>query len=196
MEGIGSLLLEPSLPDVVSNIFGRGDSPPIVKAVRADLTRQYEELAFGRINSVHGKSKAHGNKLRTYAMLKTDYNIENYLNIILPAHLAQNISRIRTSSHDLEIERGRRAKPKSIPAEERWCRHCKALVEDEIHFVTVCPLYESYRIELYKTYRIKQQSHCEKDIFIQLFSSRDAGHILALGTFLQKAFSKRKSWLY
>jgi hypothetical protein len=184
----------------LQHIWERGllqkDSPPIVKAVREVLTEQYEQLAFGRIHSVHGKSKTSGNKLRTYAMLKSEYKIENYLNIILPAHLAQNIARIRTSSHDLEIERGRRVKPISIPADERWCRHCKTTVEDEIHFVTICPLYESYRNELYKTCQIKQQHHQEKDIFIQLFTSTDSVCIRALGVFLQKAFSKRKSWLY
>ena len=53
------------------------------------------------------------------------------------------ISKPRTSSHALEVERGRHTKPKT-PLEERLCPNCHVL-EDEQHFVMECTLYETQR---------------------------------------------------
>ena len=39
------------------------------------------------------------------------------------------IAQIRLSSHDLEIEKGRRYRPKPTPAEQRFCHFCKDKVE-------------------------------------------------------------------
>ena len=38
--------------------------------------------------------------------------------------LKKCIDQIRASGHDLEIEQGRKSRPKSKPTEERYCRHC------------------------------------------------------------------------
>ena len=66
----------------------------------------------------------------------------------MPSHVKRAITQIRISAHNLEIEHGRKAKPKSIPAGERFCRHCKVIVEDEIHFVVECPLYTQLRVQI------------------------------------------------
>ena len=56
------------------------------------------------------------------------------------------MTKLRLSGHTLEIERGRY---KDTPQEERYCEYCKSMlgklvVEDEEHFLLVCP--RSYEI--------------------------------------------------
>jgi len=55
------------------------------------------------------------------------------------------LARLRLSSHSLCIETGRWTKPKSIPRNIRFCSLCEDLVEDEYHFLFVCPRYEHLR---------------------------------------------------
>ena len=42
------------------------------------------------------------------------------------------------------VETGRYCNP-SIPRENRFCFHCKNIVEDEKHFLLDCPLYKHVR---------------------------------------------------
>ena len=56
------------------------------------------------------------------------------------------IAKLRTSSHVLEIERGRYDKPK-IATHLRTCTVCH-MIEDEEHFVTACKINESECKEL------------------------------------------------
>lgn len=59
------------------------------------------------------------------------------------------LCRLRTSSHLLEIERGRHSKPK-IDLPLRICKYClKDEIEDEIHFMLGCSLYDDKRFELF-----------------------------------------------
>ena len=48
------------------------------------------------------------------------------------------------------IEKGRHSRPR-IKESEWYCFICKNEVEDEIHFVTKCPLYSDERTKLYNT---------------------------------------------
>jgi hypothetical protein len=86
-----------------------------------------------------GQTSTSGNKLRTYRTVKRQYECENYIRMKLPPHFVASIAKLRISAHDLEIERGRYFTP-SIPANMRFCKFCKDIVENEIHFVTECPL--------------------------------------------------------
>ena len=57
------------------------------------------------------------------------------------------LTRFRLSNHVLEIEKGRHCKPK-LPVEERICRICNNnTIEDEYHFICVCPAYQTLRQE-------------------------------------------------
>lgn len=88
-------------------------------------------------------------KLDFYNKTKTKFGQEEYLSIIKnPSHSA-SITRFRISSHNLFIERGRYEKP-LIPRDERWCVHCFMIsgtktVEDELHAILHCPLYNFIR---------------------------------------------------
>ena len=58
------------------------------------------------------------------------------------------LTKFRTSSHDLKIERGGYHKPQPVAPHQRFCPHCFTEVEDEIHFLLVCPLYFNLRLDL------------------------------------------------
>ena len=58
--------------------------------------------------------------------------MEPYLYLVKESKYRIEISRLRASSHVLEIERGRYTRPKT-PITERLCPFCN-VVEDEQHF--------------------------------------------------------------
>ena len=83
-----------------------------------------------------------GGKLQTYITFKQNFGLENHL-LLIPFEQRKNITKLRTSSHRLEIECGRY---KSIPRQERICRKCVLNeVEDEVHFLFNCPFYHPKR---------------------------------------------------
>ena len=59
--------------------------------------------------------------------------MEKYLDMVTDKRYRTAITRLRTSSHTLEIERGRYTIPRT-PAADRLCCVCK-VVEDEEHFL-------------------------------------------------------------
>ena len=85
--------------------------------------------------------------LRTYRIFKTKYQLEPDLYLVKNPKYRMAISKLRSSSHILEIERGRHTRP-ITPLENRLCPSCK-VVETEIHFLLECPMYECYRKELF-----------------------------------------------
>ena len=64
----------------------------------------------------HDKSDGEGNKLRTYRLFKTAVREEKYLKIITNRNIRQNICKLRISSHNLPIEKGRYRHLQKIPA--------------------------------------------------------------------------------
>ena len=86
-----------------------------------------------------------GKKLRTYNTFKHVIKFEPCLDFIENTSQRKIYSRFRLSSHDLEIERGRYGM-KSTPSDERLCTLCNLDgVEDEFHFLMICPRYEHER---------------------------------------------------
>ena len=67
---------------------------------------------------------------------------EPYLNMC-HSGLRQFLTKIRLSSHNFYVERGRWER-KKIPIEERTCRLCD-VIEDEFHVMIKCPMYASIR---------------------------------------------------
>ena len=60
-----------------------------------------------------------------------------YLDNINVLKYSQAFSKLRISSHRLEIEAGGWARPNRIPIDQRLCSTCENL-EDEYHFVLEC----------------------------------------------------------
>ena len=68
--------------------------------------------------------------LKMYASCKCDFNTESYLEVISVPKYRIALCKLISSSHNLEIERGRYVRPKKI-LDERVCMLCK-VVDDEI----------------------------------------------------------------
>ena len=55
------------------------------------------------------------------------------------------MAQLRSGILPLEIETGRF---RNVQVDNRFCFHCKTIVEDELHFVLSCPLYREARQQL------------------------------------------------
>ena len=73
--------------------------------------------------------------------------MEPYLYRISTLRYRNALTRLRTSSHTLKIERGRYTIPKT-PVSDRLCRTCN-VTEDEIHFLLNYVEYGKMRDDLY-----------------------------------------------
>lgn len=79
-------------------------------------------------------------KLCMYRRIKTDFCLENYLNFFCDVRL---LTKLRSGTLQLNIEVGRYT---NTPRELRLCLCCNMnVVEDEYHFVLVCPVYRPVR---------------------------------------------------
>ena len=79
--------------------------------------------------------------VRTYSLHKREFCLEPYLDAVKDARYRSALTKLRASSHTLEIERGRYTVPKT-PTSERLCSVCQE-VEGEIHFLIWCTRYNS-----------------------------------------------------
>ena len=99
-------------------------------------------------------------------------------------------SRFRLSSHDLEIERGRYG-AKSTPPDERLCNLCNLNeVEDELHFLMICPRYAHERNNVLNDIHRSFPSVANlqlRDKFIWLMSQENKSVTLKIAYFLKRA---------
>ena len=86
-------------------------------------------------------------KLRTYSLIKEKIGIEGYLISVRNTKQRISLSKFRLSNHKLMIEVGRHQK---LQKNERLCPFClPGHIEDEIHFLTQCKLYNIIRKPLF-----------------------------------------------
>ena len=97
-------------------------------------------------------------KLRTYTQFKTQYMTEPYISKPISRHRRSLLSQFRMGILPLEIETGRfypiydkvLKKNRIRESHERICRICKSGdIENELHFLCICPLYQNVRNDLY-----------------------------------------------
>ena len=82
-------------------------------------------------------------------------------------------TKLRLSNHKLAIETGRYSRPFKKPA-ERTCPICNIEMEDEYHFLNICPAYQEKRCSLLDyleiEYRIKISRMSPNRIFMFLIN--------------------------
>ena len=102
------------------------------------------------------------------------------------------MSKLRVSSHRLEIEVGIWSRPNRAPLDERKCFRCQKL-EDEFHFLFECELYSDLRYRYLKIY-VRNRPNILK--LKELMSSSNKKIICNLAIFIQKAFDiKAKAYI-
>ena len=134
-----------------------------------------------------------GNKLRTYAKIKTDYKLEKYLTVDLSQNMMREIARLRTSTHKLAIETGRYQRP-VVPSNERLCKICNmGQVEDEIHFVTKCTAYSKHREVLLSEMNLTNYNRSPEEKFIKIMKTSKDTEVIALGRYILACLQSRKN---
>ena len=131
-----------------------------------------------------------GNKLRAYRLFKTTFELEPYLYLTKIIKHRVALTRLRISCHSLEIERGRYHKPASTPADLRLCKDCES-VEDELHFVCVCPKYDLLREHLVSIVCNDNPNFVflsVNDKFLNLMQALDSHVLTALSKFVFMSF--------
>ena len=134
--------------------------------------------------------------LRTYNTFKQRYVTEPYLYLVKNIKYKVVLSRFRSSSHTLEIERGRYAKP-IIPVQERQCRVCLVL-EDERHLLFHCVLYDGECRQLLSKIEARYNGFLSLDIHQMwsfLLSNEDCQCLTWLGKYLYDAFEIRNRYI-
>ena len=110
--------------------------------IKMQILDIYKQTWYSSINN--------SNRLLTYARFKHEFDCENYLDFITDKRYRVSLSKFRLSSHDLEIERGRYI---NLDRNDRLCRFCNGNnIENEYHFLLVCPLYRDLGRKYLKSY--------------------------------------------
>lgn len=119
--------------------------------------------------------------------LFSNFNFQLYLDTVKVKKFRIAFSKLRLSSHRLEIEVGRWAKPNRTPIDQRKCHSCNKL-EDEFHFLLECNLYIEIRKQYIKRYYWNRPNMIKLK---ELMSSNNKKVLLNLCIFTQKAFKIR-----
>jgi hypothetical protein len=128
-------------------------------------------------------------KLRTYAKIKTEIGMEDYLTNIHNITDRISMSRFRLSNHRLRIETGRHQK---IERQNRKCPFCPSDIEDEVHFLTTCPTYNSIRENLFSELPIQNRTFYSDNFFLFKYLMKDKKAIKNTAKFINTAFSIRE----
>ena len=129
-------------------------------------------------------------KLSVYRLTDKHFKYENYLNDVVVEKHKIALSRFRTAAHKLMVEEGRY---RGIDKNLRICQFCNAnIVEDEYHFLLVCPMYREQRIQLLPKYYCRWPSTTK---FKMLLNETRVNVVKNLAKFLYVATDKRTSIL-
>lgn len=175
----------------------------LAKRSDIDIDETYSKQDITRAVAEHFKKKwredlnnlASNPILRTYKNLKTGFHIEPHMTLVTNHKYRKAITRLRASSHILEIERGRYTRPKT-PIDSRVCSLCGVL-EDETHFLVVCRLYADERKILFskilKSFPEFQNMN-DNDKFIFMLCYPDHQLLTIVGKFIHACFQLRNSY--
>ena len=121
--------------------------------------------------------------------IKHNFGLEPYLVKVSNFKYRNSITKLRTSSHDLHVEKGRHA---TIPLEERQCKMC-CVLEDEAHFLLSCRLFTAERLKLYSSLGLQNIYHkyTTNDLLSYILNTNEQRHLELIGQFIYLCFQKR-----
>ena len=131
-------------------------------------------------------------KLRTYTKFKENLVCENCILEIGPKYRRSILSQFRCGILPLHIETGRY---RNVPAEDRNCTFCPQDIENEFHFMCICPSYSDIRKTLFTN--VTQSSPGFLDLTIEeKFIEIMKNHQLAAAKYLKSAWEIRRAAIY
>ena len=132
---------------------------------------------------------ANNRVLTLYKNYKLSFDFEHYLNI-LPNELKEALSLLRLSSHQLCIETGRYSQ-NWVDRAQRICTLCnKSDIEDEYHFVLVCPVYSILKQKYIRPYYYNRPSVYK---FTLLMQTKQQGVLQKLEKYVYESFRLRST---
>ncbi len=144
---------------------------------------QFKQRVIDEFTQSWNATLINSGSLCTYSLFKCSIGYETYLDK-LSCKLKTAVTRLRMSSHELRIETGRYGNNR-IERNQRHCTLCNLLdLEDEYHFILICPRYHDLR-QLY----IKQYYRVRPSMFkfIQLMQCQQYSVMHRLGKFIYHA---------
>ena len=141
-----------------SSVLNERSATSIINDIVSKLKARFQKKLSYDLNQ-------NDKKLRTYKLFKYLFKTEPYLKCVTNLKHRSALTRFRTSAHKLEIEVGRY---KVIPKEIRYCKLCSNHeVEDELHFLLKCPMYDSLRSPFLESIKSKVLNlHTLSDDFV------------------------------
>jgi hypothetical protein len=126
-------------------------------------------------------------RLSSYCIFKHEFNQDLYLSVINTNKFRIALTKFRLSAHNLAIETGRH---QGTPREERKCQKCTMnVIENEFHFLLICPNYYNLRKQYLKPYFCRWPTIKKFEL---LMTSRNPKEIINLSKYLYFAFQKRE----
>jgi hypothetical protein len=160
-----------------------GDVELFLSSVKQRLTDQFIQNWHSRLND--------SSRALFYRNIAS-FQSQPYLECFSMNKFCQALSRLRVSSHRLQIESGRWARPVRIEINERKCNLC-GLLEDEFHFVIECYLYNDLRKKYIPRYYWNRPNMFK---FLELIKSDNKTVIRNLGIYVYNAFAIRNNVMY
>ena len=122
----------------------------------------------------------------------TSFKFQPYLDICNISKIRFALTKFRVSSHRLQIESGRWARPDAIPIQDRKRLECN-VVEDEYQFVLECNIYTDLRTQYIPNYyRCRHNMYT----FVDLLNVENPTIIKRLVVYIYKAFELRSNYNY
>ena len=119
------------------------------------------------------------------------FGFQTYLDKLSIRKFRIALTRLRVTSHRLQIEAGRWSKPHSTPRNERLCIFYNKL-EDELHLLFECTLYNQLRQELIKPFHTRR---CSMHKAVMLMQSSNTKILKNLSVYVYKCFQIRNETL-
>ena len=127
-------------------------------------------------------------RLSTYCTFKSLLEPEKYLYCINIRKYCVALAKFRCSNHKLQIEIGRH---KNIETIDRICKFCSnqstKVIEDEFHFMCVCPLYAEFRLRFLDKTIINNKTD-----FINLMKTQNPQILMNIALFIYHGVNARK----
>ena len=147
-------------------------------------------LVEQRLNDIYKQTVlteiARSSKGFLYQHLIDNFTLQFYLCKPIPSSYKRCISRFRLVSHNLRIEQGRYFNETRV---NRKCTMCNLNdIEDEYHFILICPLYSELRSKYIKKFYYQRPSVAK---LIKLLSVNNVKELCCLGKYLHLACKVR-----
>ena len=124
-----------------------------------------------------------------YKSFKKSFEFEHYLSV-LPKKFRIVLSQLRLSAHQLCIETGRYSQNR-VDRALHLCTLCdRSDIEDEYHFVLICPVYSHIRQKYIRPFYYLRPSVYK---FIKLMQSNQIHVLRNFGKYVYESFAIRKS---